>query len=1021
MKSIRQFFVAMVLAMATTIGWGQQVQIVNMIPNAQSNETNQDSEPHLTINPATPNQLVGSAFTPNPLGATTPPSAPIYFSQDGGQTWVLNSIVPSGSTITGTGDITVAFGTTTNRLFSGILRSPAASGATRTMDILRTNNVAGTALMQQLSTRNAPDQPYVHARTVTSGTAIGDEHVYVGNNDLGLANQTATSDQFLNGGVTTPTLSTIVLEQRTTGGADMPPVRPASHSNGTVYIGFERTTTLTNLGGGIFTIVSDIIVVRDDNWGNGPSSYTDLVDPSDGLAGRIVVSGITYTFNGNSVMGQERIGSRLAIAVDPNNSNIVYLAWADDTAGAANTINLHLRRTTDGGLNWSTTDIRTVNNAINPQIAINNLGSVAFSYQQLTGGNWISTLERTTNNFVNTATTILNSFPDGTPASTFLPYLGDYTYLTAMPSGKDFVGIFSASNDPTPARFPTVQPTYQRNVNSSTNQLRNLANTANVNISIDPFFYRLSPVAIDDDFYVRDWTKTVTDKDPGDEPSMERVFYLTSDIWNRRSDIPGVFNGNDQPDNQNPRPVTAGNNFVYARVHRKVAGGAKNVNMLFLKSEFGTGSNYELINGVSSFASLAFSATDVQQTMTSGVEWNLIDPSAVTANHVCIAVEIATPQDPSANPTLLGRAPGWSNGTDLLVMADNNKAQRNLQVFTGTPSGEAVSFYAVGHNAALFERDLHIYLTPNVNSNRLKYNINFISGGETQNEIKDNIMILRNMKPCENRWIELTVATIPQVDEKSVSYLFDERINEMSLNGFAIEVAGGNLSTSGEDSLGEHAFVFQWLAADHGIVDGKEQAENALKLIANGVTDIAYINFLKNEGNKSANMIKNFMNTQSSDPFSVQAAVSRLQNLINNSKWEQAANAHGNLMRKTGAYLSFLDKSKGNTADILQTIRWMHDAIRRGKTFKQSSLADKSIEQAFKFITLYGQQEVSNKDYSFFVNDNISLWQALVKEHFPNQNFKDYFDRMKDNIPNPKWLQKSHCEFVEELVKHVQF
>src|SRR5919199_61995 len=108
------------------------VRVVNMIPRALSAESNQDSEPNLAVNPANPLQIAGSAFTPDPFGG---PNAPIFVSNDGGNTWLLNSIVPSqGGNMTG--DITVRFARTTNNLYAGILRRP---GFLR-LNILRTNN-----------------------------------------------------------------------------------------------------------------------------------------------------------------------------------------------------------------------------------------------------------------------------------------------------------------------------------------------------------------------------------------------------------------------------------------------------------------------------------------------------------------------------------------------------------------------------------------------------------------------------------------------------------------------------------------------------------------------------------------------------------------------------------------------------------------------------------------------------------------------------------------------------------------
>jgi len=80
-------------------------RLVNLIPPALSGEANQDSEPNIAVNPANTNQMVATAFTPDPLQG---PNAPIYVSSDGGQTWALRTVVP-GDGPAGTGDISVGF------------------------------------------------------------------------------------------------------------------------------------------------------------------------------------------------------------------------------------------------------------------------------------------------------------------------------------------------------------------------------------------------------------------------------------------------------------------------------------------------------------------------------------------------------------------------------------------------------------------------------------------------------------------------------------------------------------------------------------------------------------------------------------------------------------------------------------------------------------------------------------------------------------------------------------------------
>jgi hypothetical protein len=167
---------AMILVLlATGVGRSQQVTIVNMIPKSLSDETNGDAEPNLAVNPSNPLQIAGSAFTPDPSGGT---HAPIYVSTDGGQTWTLNSIVPSNDPNTGTGDITLRF-SGTNKLYAGILSLPPAVAGDTELKILRSDSFTGPAAMKVLVDRKGVDQPYVQVISVN-----GKDRLYVGDNDL---------------------------------------------------------------------------------------------------------------------------------------------------------------------------------------------------------------------------------------------------------------------------------------------------------------------------------------------------------------------------------------------------------------------------------------------------------------------------------------------------------------------------------------------------------------------------------------------------------------------------------------------------------------------------------------------------------------------------------------------------------------------------------------------------------------------------------------------------------------------
>ena len=452
------------------------ISVVNVVPQSLSGETNQDSEPSISVNPANPDEILISAFTPNPFSSTG--NAPVFVSTDGGSTWSLNIVVLSQSS---TGDITTSFGGG-GRLYSGILRRPGS---------LRLNIARGTssALATAFVDRTNVDQPFTKAGVVGSGPAAGHDRVYVGVNDLALrttTGRTATVEVSLDAGAATPSFVSHRIELRGTGSAGQngPQVRPAVHSDGTVYAAFYGWRSFSSAS----LVTSDIVLVRDDNWASSGTTFDDLVDPGDGIAGNRVVQGVSFTWNGT--LGNDRIGGDLATAVDPRDSGVVYLAWCDVQSGL---YTLHLRRSTDRGLTFST-DLRTLTNAKNPTVAINEDGLVGFAYQRVTGTGstqrWETHLETSSNAFSTFDDHLLSTTPTNTPIPTFLPYIGDYIHMVAH--GKSLFGVFSANNTPDTANFPQGV-TYQRNHDFGTHQLFAVNGTTQVNPSIDPFFFKFTP------------------------------------------------------------------------------------------------------------------------------------------------------------------------------------------------------------------------------------------------------------------------------------------------------------------------------------------------------------------------------------------------------------------------------------------------------------------------------------------------------------------------------------------------
>ena len=443
------------------------VRVVDMIPASLSGETWQDAEPFLTVFASNPNILAASAFTPNPGGPAST-TAPIYVSDDSGNTWSLRNTLPSNVQ---TADITHAGGESP-ALYATILSTPSIA-----LKDLETNDVLSATTMTQDATRPDVDQPFVRAIRAAST-----DRLYVGINDFAAPNgRTATVDVSLNGGTT---FTSRRIESRNTLGQNGPSIRPAVAQNNRVYVAYFGWRS--NAGD---TITTDVVVARDDNGATTTTPFRDLRDPSDNQPGRLVATNRTIVFSNEPTLGQERIGSTLSLAVDAAHSDTVYIAWAD-RVGSGDIQTVHVRRSIDRGATWSN-DLRTLPNTTNPSLAVADDGTVGLLYQQLTGtgsaSRWVNRFEQSRDGFATHKDLVLATVPANTPALQFLPYLGDYNMLLTRGGGHEFLGIFSAANTPDPANFPSGV-VFLRRVNQATHQLLDGSGSP-VDVSIDPFFF----------------------------------------------------------------------------------------------------------------------------------------------------------------------------------------------------------------------------------------------------------------------------------------------------------------------------------------------------------------------------------------------------------------------------------------------------------------------------------------------------------------------------------------------------
>lgn len=431
------------------------MRIVNVIPNDHSNETNGDAEPSIAVNLRNPNEMVITAFTPPDSGVT---EGPLFYSSDRGENWVLRFDIPGGETH----DQSPAW--PSNEFYMGTLR-----GDTGELNVVRSTDPSTGTPFPVLDPRSPVDQPWVEAVTVVGGPDDGKQRLYVGYNDSGA--RSATVDICLDAQAAVPTFNQVRLDPRSPSPNDGYEIRPTAHNDGTVYIAYKSRHSF--VGGNSIT---DIVVARDDNWGGGGSPFTDLIDP-DGNAGKLVATNVPI--NEVTNIGGIRLNNDLNIAVDPTNSDVVYIVWCDNSGP---NYTLRVRRSLHRGVDWSS-DLLTADNASMACLTINTQGTIGLFYQQLAAGQMETHFRSSNDGDIWDDVLLARTAPSPN-------FTGDYARLVAV--GPHFYGVFAAMNTPDPANFfPNGGGTFRFQRNTSGTSLRGIDGTSVIGVSVDPFFFKI--------------------------------------------------------------------------------------------------------------------------------------------------------------------------------------------------------------------------------------------------------------------------------------------------------------------------------------------------------------------------------------------------------------------------------------------------------------------------------------------------------------------------------------------------
>jgi len=495
------------------------------------------------------------------------------------------------------------------------------------------------------------------------------------------------------------------------------------------------------------------------------------------------VPGLDRCNNGNTLLSP-------TIAVDDTDASHVYLGWAQEN-GSSTGANIMIADSTSGGqsfgapvaANVSTTGVRFM-----PWV--NSWGGTAYVgwYDRSTAGTTTSDPDDFTRYHYSSVVGANGILTVGTDVD--LMGIDDPQCKSGWPCGARSTNDYTSCTIPSGGSLGSGCPKYgdYNGLATGSGLLLNIWASGTAPSSLPPVsnnnilaYTTVTPLA--PDFFVRDWTTGpgVTQHDGGVEPSTNPDFFSSSDVWNQ------VTHTAYSPVNAwilGDSAIRGAPNYAFARVSRRAAAASSaadaTVTVDFLKADFGLGLPFvDLGNETVNLA-----ATDLSK-ITPARVWAL-PPTA--SSHVCLAVQITTPDGPYIPPSLVGLSPGPS-GSDPLIRQDNKKAQRNLATVAGSggAGGEGAEYYAIIHNIERFERDVELdYSLDNQAAKSMRGGSIAVVGGPTGALKSAGRLVLRRMAPGEDRWVRTRFGDVNS-DYGSLDIIrFNEVAEGKPVSGFAI-------------------------------------------------------------------------------------------------------------------------------------------------------------------------------------------------------------------------------------------
>jgi hypothetical protein len=131
---------------------------------------------------------------------------------------------------------------------------------------------------------------------------------------------------------------------------------------------------------------------------------------------------------------------------------------------------------------------------------------------------------------------------------------------------------------------------------------------------------------------------------------------------------------------------------------------------------------------------------------------------------------------------------------------------------------------------------------------------------------------------------------------------------------------------------------------------------------------------------------------------------------------DRCAVAHDVLLNKADSFLTMVQLSQGDTADILQNVRWQKDLFTKAPRLKNLGISAELLKQSEQFIVGCEERKLRIDSYPKLINSLMNSFREIAQKlETPRFTLKSELAAMEQSMNSLAGLQKAHRSFLLKL------